>query len=948
MNPAQLDRIASEAISAGINIHASTDLPGQFNAYHHTNANWVNQMSFLFGLGVSNAVPGWDSYATNFIGDNHAITFKGVTSLGALSSSYTGQLQTWKIWHGIKSVSGLTVVTHTGDRGSQPPMPALQIKTIGRAKTAINTFALGDSYPDHPPDLNAWDLRFDWLQAVYRFHFGMIPRIDLSGTGAKYVISDYRICSNGSILVSLVNENTAAASIRLSAPGLLLGKTVENLTRGGILETNSDGVVNLSLLGDEFVLLYIYPSSNGKDDSLVNSNPAKMWFDDAPTAVWPRGTNYAVQVGYDTQGADLTLFTSFESVKPSNRTYGQSSGASVTGKGTNQVQVPIPDADLNDPDYISTPDGGEYVFHAWLERDGAPLSEVFLPVRLLWGVRPQFLPPLVTPGSTYPVRVEWEELPSYAPGDPTPLGRGALWDSLSAKQHYDIILELIGGAGQILAAVTNVTTEGSGTNLFSITVPTGAQGPFSWTALLQTAPQTKSLDVYDSFEGRDRGLDRSLMYPWFSYVYPDPPGGVFNPVPGGVTKLGEGILYDPGTNKAGYMVVTNAPAPGVLSGFGIVRGTNDWALPADHRLWSNYVFSCDFKETHARACILQLQVKDANRNWMEFNKTNAGPGRWDTIKGSLDQFVQRGPFDANHIREFVVNVEMLETNATYEAHFDNVQFVGPPNLQDDFQDRDPGADFSRIYPWQAYGYDEPNHNDVLLDKGVHLEASEGSQSAFVVAWNRTDSGNFAGFGMFRVFDRKWALPADTNQWKNYSFSFDFKEESGKPCVLELQLKNQDDPNCGQRGINFIKTNTPANDGWDTIAATVDQLRQPGYFCTFDPSNVFALVLNVQMTEKSPDTNVIYVASFDNIRFSGPETLAPGETTVAIYTSTNDFFGFKSIVPNIPGRVVVVTWSGGGKLEYADTLGGAWTKITNATNPATLNLTTGQRFYRLSQ
>src|SRR5207245_2858137 len=196
------------------------------------------------------------------------------------------------------------------------------------------TFALGDSYPDNQPDLNAWDLRFDWLRAVYRFHFGMIRRNELNGTGAKYVISDYRTCSNGSILLYLVNENTAQASIRLSAPGLLLGKTVENLTSGGILETNSDGVVNLNLIGDEFVLLYAYPSSDGKDYSLVNSNPAKIWFDDAPTAVWPRGTPYAVQVGYDTRGADLTLYASFESVKASNKTYGQSSGASVTGKET--------------------------------------------------------------------------------------------------------------------------------------------------------------------------------------------------------------------------------------------------------------------------------------------------------------------------------------------------------------------------------------------------------------------------------------------------------------------------------------------------------------------------------------------------------------------------------------------------------------------------------------
>jgi hypothetical protein len=954
MNPAHLDRIATEAISAGINVHASSDLPGQFNAYHHTNANWANHMSALFGLGVTNAVPGWDSWATNFFEDNHRINLKGVRSLGALSPAYTGQLQTWKIWHEIKSDSGQTVVTHTGDRGTKPPMPALQIKTIGRAKTAINTFALGDAGADNQPPLSAWDLRFDWLRAVYRSHFGMIPPIDLTGTGASYVSSDYRICSNGSILLSLVNQNTAPTIITLGAPGLLTGKTVENLTSGGIIETNSDGFVDLSLIGDEFVLLYAYPNRNGKDDSLVNPNPAKIWFDDAPTAVWPNGLPYGVQVGYDTRGADSTLFASFESVRPSNKTYARSAGASVTGTGTRPLPMLIPDADLNDPDYVSTPDGGAYIFHAWLEQGGALVSETHLPVRLLWGARPQGLPQPVQPGQTYLIPVEWEELPSYASGDPTPLSRAALWDSLSATQHYNVVLELIGGSGQVLASATNVTADGSGTNLFSIVVPPAAQGPFSWSASLRTAPRTGSLDVSDSFEGRDRGLDRSPMYPWFSYVYPD--HGAFSPDPGGVTKLGEGIRFEPGraANKVAYMVVTNAPAPGALSGFGIVRGTNEWALP-DPRLWSNYLFSCDFKEIRGPECSLQLQLKDVNGNWIEFNLpyTN-GPGQWERIEGSLDRFVQ-GPtatFDPQRVREFVVNVQMYQTNAIYEAYFDNIRFVGPPDLEDTFEDRQVDADLSRIGPWQAYGYDAPGHNDVLLAKGIQLEASDGSQSAFVVAWNRTDSGNFAGFGMFRVFDTKWALPADTSQWKDYSISFDFKEESGHPCLLEIQLKNLDDLTCGfrQRGRHYTNAyapNIPDRDGWQTITTTLDpaQFTQPEYFCDFDPSSVFALVLNVQMLEKSPVENVVYVGYFDNIRFSAPETLAPGESIVAVYTSTNDFFGFKSIGLDEHGKVVL-TWLGGGALEEADALDETWSKVLDAPSPATLDVTSGNRFYRL--
>jgi hypothetical protein len=951
MNPHHLDVIASQVIPAGIHVHVDADLPGQFDAYHAPNPDWPARMSSIFGLDVSKAQPALDAIVTNDF--YSTISFQGLRPLAPLTASYAASVQTWKIWQGIGATSGTTIVTDTGYLASQTGVPALIIKTNspGQGRSAINTFALGDTFLNPgAPHAPLWDFRSDWLRSIYRTHFQVTPAIDLSGPGSKYVICDYRICRNGSVLVSLLNEYTNAASVVLTAPSLLAGMNVENLTRGGILETNSDGVLNLSLDGDDYLLLYAFHTAAGRDESLVNPSPHKIWLESAPTAVWPQGSGYEVTVGYDTPGSGLQLFVSFEHVGSPNKTYGQSAtGVTAGGRGSQAVRVPVPDPDLNDPDYVSTPGGGEYVFHAWLESGGTHLSDSYLPVRLLWGIRPQVLPSSVVPGNTYGVPVSWEELPSYSPGDPTPLNRAALWDSLSATQHYNLVLDLIDGAGQVAASVTNVTAEGSGTNLFSISVPPAARGPFSWSALLQTAPQSKSLDLDDSFEGRDRGLDRSPIYPWFSYVYPDP---------GGVTKLGEGVRYEPErpSNKLAYLLVTNAPAPGALSGFGIVRGADTWALPADHKLWSNYVFSCDFKETQSRACLLQLQIKDADGNWIEFTRPYApNADRWDTITQSVDRFALPGAsatFDATRVREFVVNVQMRETNVTYEACFDNVQFVGPPNLDDTFEDRQVAADFSRIYPWQAYGYDEPNHKDVLLDKGVQLEGSDGSQSAFVVAWNRTDSGGFAGFGLIRVFDNVWSLPADTGQWNQFSVSFDFKEASRRACVLELQLKNTDDPACPlrQRGIHFThdyNPNVPGKDGWDTVSATVDQFSHPDYFCPFDPRNVYVLVLNVQMLEKSPDQNVIYVGSFDHIQFRAPGTPAPGETAVSLYTSANDFFGFRSI-ESVAADQIRLTWAGNGTLEWTDTIGSAWTPITNATSGVTLDAKEGRRFYRLHQ
>src|SRR5207249_4914244 len=299
---------------------------------------------------------------------------------------------TWKIWQNIAVTSGTLIVSDSGYGGAKPGTPALIIKTngLGQGRSAINTFALGDTFlGPNVPHAPLWDFRSDWLRAIYRTHFRVTPAIELSGPGAQYVLPDYRVCANGSVLVSLLNEHTNTASVTLTSPRLLAGLPVENLTQGGILETNSDGVLSLNLAGDDYVLLYAYRSVNGRDESLVNPSPQKIWLESAPTAVWPRGSDYEVTVGYDTRATDLTPVVSFERVGSPNKIYGQSTnGIIARGRESQMLNVPIPDVDLNDPDYIASPQGGEYVFHAWLERDGVRLSESYLPVRLLWGVRP--------------------------------------------------------------------------------------------------------------------------------------------------------------------------------------------------------------------------------------------------------------------------------------------------------------------------------------------------------------------------------------------------------------------------------------------------------------------------------------------------------------------------------------------------------------------------------
>lgn len=703
MNPAHLDAILNDVLPRGIHVHANADLPGQYDAYYRRHPNWAARLSSLFGLNVANAVAGFETSPTNGLPEYRNVTLRGVGPLGPINASYSDNLESWKIWHGVRAATGTaagtTVVTHTGLNNSQTPSPALQIKTIGAAKTAVNTFALGDTFGSRS-DVHRWEIRYDWLRAIYRNHFGLTPALELSGADAnyKFVIPDYRICRNGSVLISLLNEHTNTATVTLSAPGLLSGKTVENLTTGGILETNSDGSLQLTLKDDDYVLLYAYRRGAGQDESLINASPHKIWFESAPTAVWPKGSGYDLQIGYDTQGAALNLYASFERVRLPNQIYARSTNqVTVRGQGSGQVQVAIPDADPNDPDYISSPDGGHYVFHAWLEQNGAPVSETFLPGRLLWGVHPVTpWPATVVAGRTYSVTLGWQELPSYQTGDATPLDRAELWDSLRATaQLYNIVLELK-SADQIVAQETFLTRRGTDRHAFSIAVPISAKGPFTWSAYAQTASNVQSHDVEENFEGRDRGAqysavppvvkpeDPSFIRPWLSFTYAFPNSNRLE------IWQNQGVqLEGSAGSQSAFLVMTNPPNQ-LFSGFGLSYVfPNDWALPVNPRQWTNYAFSFDFKESHGYNCVLEMQVKNADPlatgKWIQFAKPySPGSNQWDTVKATLELFGPPtglfGVFEPDKVHEIVVNILMISSNAQYVASIDNIKFDGPDTL----------------------------------------------------------------------------------------------------------------------------------------------------------------------------------------------------------------------------------------------------------------------------
>ncbi len=910
MKPAHLD-LLTNVVAAGIHVHANADLPGEFDAYNRPNPVWVARMSSLFGLNVAGAMPDFDSGATNL--SYTYFTATGTGTLGPFTPAYSQQMSTWKIWKGITASSGSTIVTHHGSFDLLPaPIPAMQINPSGHAKTAINTFALGDMDVTSGvvPPRDYWNIHRDLLHAIYRDYFGIVPKIELSGAGSEFVIVDYRICRNGSILISLLNEDTNSAMVTVTAANLMAGKTVENLTSGGILAINSTGAVTIAMAGDDYELLYAYPNSAGVDASLVNSNPNKLWFQDAPPAVWPNGPGYAVTVGYDIRDPNLNLIVSFERSLFPARTYSQSASSVVGGAGSRVVTVPIPDADLNDPDYVSSLDGGEYILRARLEKAGVSVSETLLPVRLLWGVRPVSLPLPVLPNHAYQVALEWQELPAYDASEiPTPLSRAAVWQPYLARfQNYDVVLELRTN-GVTVASDHFATSTGTTNHLFSVTVPANVAAPFTWFAYLRPAPGA-SADVFDSFEDRDGGdlyeISTNVysippivspIHPWVSYNYP----------PGGNQQwLNEGV----GTNASdgrlsAFLVVTNPPYtnPNLpYSGFGITYTYPlDWALPNDSRLWTNYAFSCDFREISNRACVVELQLNDVYTGQVHF-VTNylPGPNGWQTIKANLDQFTVNpnvpappGFFARGKVHQLAINVQMFETNATYIANFDNIRFDGldvatlpefTHDVIDSFEDRQPGGDppptpcpYPRFAPWCPFSYAQFNNAGDGV-RSIESVGSDGGQSARLIVSNPLNPGAYSGFGMKYDYTNAWALPANRNQWTNYVFSFDFKEAAGYRGVMEMQVQSS-----ANNWMTFTKPYTNGvPDQWNTIRASLDQF-VTGPNGPLDPTNIHGIVVNLQMLDK----NVTYLGSFDNIRFNGPDTPYPPELSYGIYDSSND-------------------------------------------------------------
>jgi hypothetical protein len=173
-----------------------------------------------FGLDVTQATA-WDSGSRSTAYRPLELTV--VAPLEPLAAGFRDTIRAWRIWQGITAAAGTTLATHRGPDQTAAPMPAVQLHSVGSARTAAATFSLADNWNSDDASPHSWDHRYRWLKAIFQSHFDLTPPIELSGPGASYVIPEYRHGADGSLLISLLNGHTNSAEVSVSAPALLRG-----------------------------------------------------------------------------------------------------------------------------------------------------------------------------------------------------------------------------------------------------------------------------------------------------------------------------------------------------------------------------------------------------------------------------------------------------------------------------------------------------------------------------------------------------------------------------------------------------------------------------------------------------------------------------------------------------------------------------------------------------
>jgi len=409
------DVVPGHAYSAWAYLRNNRDDPLTNNTYGVVTLEWYDRNGQKVGEAESPRLTGpnddWQRFAAVSVAPTNAHTGRVVIKCNCDGPTPTGSL----------FVDGETCA------------PAVVAKDHGAGKAIIVLHSL-ETYPDADGDWNAdavtWTWRSDVLRGLIQDYCGVQPRIQALGTNAALCLPEYRVCADGSYLINVKSylynwhlPNGGTTTVFTIKSDMLRGHTIESLTRARIIETNSDGLFDLTLDPDGTEIIHAY------------SNPPLplIQIADAPSLIHPTGDQVLqIKVRYDCIGrTNLALKLAFmengDNGDGITNEIHQLIATKITGgAGLHTFWMWIPDYDADDPDYLSTPEGGRYQFKAWFEDRQGQFVAAAVPqaTELKWGIRPTCaLPTNVVKGGQYAISFKWEELMEYLPWERTSLTR---------------------------------------------------------------------------------------------------------------------------------------------------------------------------------------------------------------------------------------------------------------------------------------------------------------------------------------------------------------------------------------------------------------------------------------------------------------------------------------------------------------------------------------------
>lgn len=268
--------LLDDIVSSGVKLHADSDVPGLMDEYGQPRdkITWLLTMKDLFGIDATNCgidpnlednvyVDGYEM--SSFWPINWGYKPKRVIYPGL---GFDKTLNMWKYRDKILADGGVVKAVFDNPNGN----PAL----VSHFDTAISLFSLGDCKPiDNAPYSDwTWSDRYDWVKSIYMAQdvFNIQPELYISN---KYVLVDYRVCADGSVLLSFKNYRPDSEETTTVTTSLIIGKTVKDLLTDELVEENCDGTVQRTLPPDGHDLLLAFnllpPQQN--PDFKVNATP---------------------------------------------------------------------------------------------------------------------------------------------------------------------------------------------------------------------------------------------------------------------------------------------------------------------------------------------------------------------------------------------------------------------------------------------------------------------------------------------------------------------------------------------------------------------------------------------------------------------------------------------------------------------------------------------------